>query len=42
MEISYSAFERCMELPCDLQTADITSEYRDGMLVVRIATEKNQ
>jgi hypothetical protein len=26
-------------LPCDLQRADITTEYRDGMLLVRISTE---
>jgi HSP20 family protein len=36
MEIAYSHFERSLELPCDLERADITSEYRDGMLLVRI------
>jgi HSP20 family protein len=36
MEIAYSHFERGIELPCDLERADITSEYRDGMLLVRI------
>ncbi len=39
MEIAYSEFERSLELPCDLQRADITTEYRDGMLLVRIQTE---
>jgi HSP20 family protein len=36
MEIAYSPFERSLTLPCDLERADITSEYRDGMLLVRI------
>ena len=36
MEITYSRFERSVELPCDLDRADITTEYRDGMLLVRI------
>ena len=36
MEIAYSHFERSLTLPCDLERADITTEYRDGMLLVRI------
>jgi HSP20 family protein len=36
MEIAYSRFERTLELPCDLKSADITTEYREGMLLVRI------
>lgn len=36
MEIAYSHFERSLELPCNLDRADITSEYRDGMLLVLI------
>lgn len=36
MEIEYSHFERRLTLPCDLERADITTEYRDGMLLVRI------
>ena len=39
MEIAYSDFERSLELPCYLERADITTEYRDGMLLVRIPTE---
>jgi len=39
MEIAYSRFERAVELPCDLGRADITTEYRDGMLFVRISEE---
>jgi HSP20 family protein len=36
LEISYSHFERSLELPCDLKQADITTEYRDGILLVRV------
>jgi HSP20 family molecular chaperone IbpA len=36
MEIAYSHFERSLTLPCDLERSDIASEYRDGMLLVRI------
>jgi HSP20 family protein len=36
MEIAYSRFERSLDLPCDLERADLTVEYRDGMLLVSI------
>jgi HSP20 family protein len=36
LEIAYSRFERSVELPCDLKRAAISTEYRDGMLLVRI------
>lgn len=39
MEIAYSHFERSIELPCNLDLANIASEYRDGMLVIRIQME---
>lgn len=39
LEIAYSHFERSFELPCDLSSAEIVSEYRDGMLFLRIITE---
>jgi HSP20 family protein len=39
MEIAYSYFERSLTLPCDLDRADVSSEYRDGMLLVRIPEE---
>ncbi len=42
MEIAYSRFERSIELPCQLDRADIATEYRDGMLLVRIQTEENR
>jgi HSP20 family protein len=39
MEIAYSHFERRLELPCDLETARITTESREGMLLIRIQPE---
>ena len=39
MEIAYSPFERTLELPCNLESARITTEYQYGMLLVRIETE---
>jgi HSP20 family molecular chaperone IbpA len=39
MELAYSDFERVLELPFDLQRADVSSEYRDGMLLVHINPE---
>ena len=38
MEISYNRFKRSIELPCDLHRARISTEYRDGMLLVRLTT----
>jgi HSP20 family protein len=39
MEISYSRFDRQVELPVDLQNARIDTDFRDGMLLVRIRPE---
>jgi HSP20 family protein len=39
MEISYSHFERSVELPAELEQARVSTEYRDGMLLVRLLTE---
>ena len=37
MEISYSAFERSIELPCEPGSkAHVDTDYRDGMLLIRI------
>jgi HSP20 family protein len=40
MEIAYSRFARGVEMPCDLKKAQITTEYRDGLLLVRITPEQ--
>jgi HSP20 family protein len=42
MEIPYSRFERSLELPFDLTRADISTEYRDGMLLVRIVPPRKE
>src|SRR5262249_17219375 len=36
MEIAYSRFERTLELPCDVGRARVSTDYRDGMLLVHI------
>jgi HSP20 family protein len=40
LEISYSGFERTLELPVRLDRADISTSYRDGLLLVHIRTEE--
>jgi HSP20 family protein len=39
MEIAYSRFERILELPCNLERARLSTDYRDGMLLVHIDVE---
>lgn len=39
MEISYCSFERTIELPCNLARARVVTEFRDGMLLIRIQEE---
>jgi len=39
LEISYNRFERTLELPCPLDAAQITTDYRDGMLLVQLEME---
>ena len=39
MEISYSKFERTLELPCNLEQAQITTDYQYGLLLVHVETE---
>lgn len=40
MEISYNRFERSLDLPCELDTMNVSTEYRDGMLLVRLRCEE--
>ena len=37
MEITYSRFQRTIELPEDIEAAKMAVDYRDGILTVRIA-----
>jgi HSP20 family protein len=39
LEIAYSQFERTIELPDNLERAQLTTEFRQGMLLVRIRKE---
>ncbi len=39
MEIAYSCFARTIEMPCDLARAEILTEMRDGMLLIRITPD---
>ena len=39
MEISYNRFERLVDLPDNVEHSDISSEFRDGMLLVCLKTE---
>lgn len=40
LEISYNRFERTIELPCDVEATQISTDYRDGMLLVYLQSEK--
>lgn len=40
MEIAYNRFERSLRLPCEADLAEVTSEYRDGMLLIRLKLER--
>lgn len=39
MEIAYAPFERSIELPADLTSVAIESEFSDGMLMIRLRRE---
>jgi HSP20 family protein len=39
LEISYNRFERTLELPCNVEAAQISTDYRDGMLLVFLQSE---
>lgn len=42
MEITYNRFERTIELPCELERADISVEYQDGLLLVRVVMNQEE
>jgi len=39
MEITYQRFERTVTLPDEIENARLATEYRDGLLLVRVLTE---
>jgi HSP20 family protein len=42
LEIAYSRFERDFDFPVDLDQASLSTEYRTGMLLVRIQLEEER
>ncbi len=36
MEISYSSFRRTLELPCDVESKQVSTQLSDGMLFIRV------
>jgi len=36
LELAYSRFERAITFPCLIDSSDIVSEYRDGLLILRL------
>jgi len=42
MEISYNRFERVIEFPCDVATAGIEMQWRDGLLLVSVIRRGEQ
>ena len=41
MEITYSRFERTIELPCELDRANVSVEYQDGLLLAHVIDRKS-
>jgi HSP20 family protein len=41
MEISYSAFERTIELPCSVDDCEIRHEFRQGMLLICLTRQES-
>ena len=40
MEIKYSEFQRSVELPGEIENLQITTDYRDGMLLVQLVAQE--
>ena len=41
LEITYNRFRRSIELPCQLEDASVHTEYRHGMLIVRLSLKES-
>lgn len=39
LEISYNRFQRVIEFPCELERARVSTEFRNGMLLVQLHLE---
>ena len=42
MEITYSEFQRTVELPVEIDKLNIATDYRDGMLLVRLGENSDR
>jgi HSP20 family protein len=40
MEIAYNCFERRLHLPCEAGSCRVSTEFRDGFLLVRVEPER--
>jgi HSP20 family protein len=40
MEITYSEFERTIELPGEIENLRVLTDYRDGMLLVQLVAQR--
>ena len=40
MEITYSEFERTIELPGEIEDLQVITDYRDGMLLVQLVAQR--
>jgi len=41
VEITYSRFEKTLRFPCVIEGARVESDYRDGLLIIRLRGEEN-
>ena len=42
MEITYSDFQRTVELPVEIDKLNVATDYRDGMLLVRLGEHSDR
>ena len=40
MEITYSSFEKTLRFPCPVEGARVETDYRDGLLTIRLRESK--
>ena len=41
LEITYSRFEKTLHLPCTIEGATLTRDYRDGLLIIQLHGERS-
>ena len=40
LEITYSSFEKTLRFPCPIEGARVETDYRDGLLIIRLRESK--